>query len=186
MDLERSITNMATRIVRCLITALVFTCLAWPSAARAQDHLAGKDMGKQDPRAHQNHNPQHAGTFFMAMDNIHHLEGVLEAPGVFRVYVYNIAAKPLSRDRMKLVSGKVLVGDAEDAPEIPLKLSGDGMTMEAALSKGMKLPVTLTLLMSFPGMKKSAKPELFTFPFSAYTKAESHESAPAHHSMEGM
>src|SRR5215469_9297755 len=29
---------------------------------------------------HQNHNPQHGGVFFMAEDNIHHLEGVMVQP----------------------------------------------------------------------------------------------------------
>jgi len=34
----------------------------------------------------------------------------------------------------------------------------------------MELPVTLTLLLRFPGMASAAKPELFTFPFREYSK----------------
>src|ERR1700733_3997865 len=48
----------------------------------------------QDPQfaamrlPHQNHRPQHGGQFFMAEDNIHHLEGVLIAGGTLRIYLY--------------------------------------------------------------------------------------------------
>lgn len=120
--------------------------------------------------AHQDHNPKHGGTFFMAMDNHHHLEGVLERPGIFRVYLYDGHTRPLAPDKMKLASGRVLVGDSDDPPEIPLTLSRDGRTLEAVLDGGTKLPVTLTLLLRFPGMARDAKPELFTFPFGEYSK----------------
>jgi len=106
----------------------------------------------------------------MAMDSHHHLEGVLEAPGIFRVYLYDSHTKPLAPDRMKQVSGTVIVGDSDDAPEIPLTLSRDGRTLEAAPDSGRELPVTLTLLMRFPGMARDAKPELFTFRFGQYPK----------------
>jgi len=120
--------------------------------------------------AHQDHYSKHGGTFFMAMDNTHHLEGVLEPPGFFRVYLYDSHTKPLAPDKMKQASGTVLMGDSADAPEIPLTLSRDGRTLEATLDSGTKLPVTLTLLLRFPGMARDAKPELFTFPFREYSQ----------------
>lgn len=119
---------------------------------------------------HEDHEPRHGGIFFMAMNNHHHLEGVLEAPGIFRVYVYDSYTKPLSLHQMKQVSGKVLLGESESAPEIPLTLSRDGETLEAVLDRRTKLPVTLTLLLRFPGMVRDARPELFTFPFREFSK----------------
>ena len=117
---------------------------------------------------HEDHDPKHGGIFFMAMNNHHHLEGVFEAPGIFRVYVYDAYTQPLPTEQMKQVRGTVLVGDSP--PEIPLTLSRDGKTLEAALGSGAKLPATLTLLMRFPEMSMEARPELFTFPFREYTE----------------
>jgi hypothetical protein len=125
----------------------------------------------QSSAEHLDHEPKHGGTFFMAMNNHHHLEGVLEPSGIFRVYLYDSFTQPLTPDKMEQASGKVLVGDDENAPEIPLTLSRDGKTLEASLGGNLKLPMTLTLLMHFPGMSREARPELFTFPFREYSKS---------------
>ena len=124
----------------------------------------------QRGEAHQDHEPKHGGTFFMAMDSHHHLEGVLEAPGVFRVYLYDSHTEPLAPDQMKQAGGKVLVGESDNPPEVALQLSSDGKTLETALGGKAGLPVTLTLLLRFPGMALDARPELFTFPFREYSK----------------
>jgi len=137
-----------------------------PPEVAAHSPAAQPQMGG----AHEDHEPKHNGTFFMAMNNHHHLEGVLETPGVFRVYVYDSFTKPLSLEQMKQVSGTVLVGESDHAPEIPLTLSGDGQTLEAALGSNARLPVTLTLRMRFPGMIMEERPELFTFPFREYAE----------------
>ena len=140
------------------IAFLILVLLGLPTAGMAQ---SGE---------HEDHEPKHGGTFFMAMNNHHHLEGVLEAPGIFRLYLYDSYTQPLALDKMKQAGGKVLVGESDDAPEIPLRLSRDGKTLEAALGGKTRLPVTLTLLMRFPGMARDARPELFTFPFREYSK----------------
>ena len=129
----------------------------------------------QRGEAHQDHEPKHGGTFFMAMNSHHHLEGVLEAPGIFRVYLYDSHTAPLSPDQMKQASGTVLVGESDNAPEIQFTLSRDGKTLEAALGGQARLPVTLTLLLRFPGMAMDARPELFTFPFREYSKPAASE-----------
>jgi hypothetical protein len=60
------------------------------------------------------------------------------------------------------------------------------MTLEATLPAGSKLPLTLTLLMRFPGMSEKDRPELFTFPFDEFSKTEDRMSGTAGHSKEGM
>jgi hypothetical protein len=147
-------------------------------AQHSSDHAA-------DSEAHQDHEPKHGGVFFMAMNYHHHLEGVLEDPGTFRVYVYDDHTSPLAKDKIKEVSGKLFLGDSDEAPELPLKVSRDGMTLEATLPAGTKLPVTLTLLMRFPGMKADARPELFTFPFEEFSKTDGAPET-AGHTMGGM
>jgi hypothetical protein len=152
------------------LTVLLTVWLGGPPVEAAQMGAMKMDTDHAE-MAHQDHNPKHGGIFFMAMDEKHHLEGVLEPPGIFRVYVYDEYTKPLAKDKMKQVSGTVQMGESDDAPKLPLVLSKDGKTMELPLPPGTKLPVTLTLLMRFPGMAADARPELFTFPFNKYTGA---------------
>jgi hypothetical protein len=134
--------------------------------------------------AHLDHNPKHGGIFFMALNQKHHLEGVLVAPATFRVYLYDARTRPLSPAQVKQASGTVQWGEQENAPETPLHVSKDGKTLEATYP-GAKLPITLTLLLRMPGAPPKAKPELFTFPFHQYTGSASEHQMPEH-SMKGM
>jgi hypothetical protein len=120
------------------------------------------------PKGHRDHNPKHGGTFFMALDMKHHLEGVLERPGTFRVYLYDAISRPEVPARVKLASGKVEWGDSDPAPQTPLKLSKDGRTLEAAFEKANP-PITVTLRVRFPGSPLNSRPELFTFIFRDYS-----------------
>ena len=117
---------------------------------------------------HLDHRPKHGGTFFMAQDNIHHLEGVLVPPGIFRVYLYDAFTRPLSSMDVMEAVGTVELGETT-AKQVPLRLAKDGRTLEADFGAEVSFPVTLTLHLRLPGSASDAKPELFTFPFSHYT-----------------
>ena len=119
--------------------------------------------------AHKDHDSKHGGTFFMALDNRHHLEGVLDRPGVFRVYVYDAYTQPVSPEELKQIQAKVIWGASDGAPEIDLKPSADGSCLEAPAPGPIRFPVTLTLLSRLPGTSATSRPELFTFPFSHYS-----------------
>jgi len=117
---------------------------------------------------HQNHRPQHGGAFFMAEDNIHHLEGVLISPGTFRVYLYDAYTVPLTPDGVKETNGTVEVG--ESGKDIHLRPNLDISTLEADISSAaVSFPITLTLRLHLPGEAPDAKPELFTFDFANYS-----------------
>jgi hypothetical protein len=139
-------------------------------------HMDEEPMHMYDGGAHRDHNPKHGGTFFMALDNKHHLEGVLAAPGVFEVYLYDDHTRPVSREQLNQAHMTVIWGDQDDAPKIDLKPRPDGTLLEAHAPGAMHFPVTLTLLVHFPGAPASAKPELFTFPFSHYSHPQSAET----------
>ena len=94
---------------------------------------------KYTPRSHGNHNPQHGGSFFMAPDNWHHVEGAFPRAQTVRVYVYDDYTKPLPPAEAKLVSGRIVTKETFDAATkttkeiavFPLKLSADGTYLEA-------------------------------------------------------
>ncbi|MBI4463999.1 MAG: hypothetical protein HY647_04780 [Acidobacteria bacterium] len=130
------------------------------------------------PGEHRDHDPKHGGTFFMALDDKHHLEGVLLPPAAFRVYLYDAYSRPLPPQELKEAEGKVLWGDSLDAPPIPLRLAADLQCLEAVLDTPARFPVTLTLVLKLPGSSPEARPELFTFPFSHYS--EHHAEDPGH------
>jgi hypothetical protein len=115
------------------------------------------------------HKSKHGGTFFMALDNKHHLEGILVPPGTFRVYLYDDHTKPLKVEETRQASGTVQIGESDDAPKIDLTPGKKKETLEASLGNGVKFPVTLTLLLHLPGMDPDAKPELFNFTFLQFT-----------------
>ena len=104
----------------------------------------------------------------MAMDNRHHLEGLLVSPRVFKVYLYDAYTKPLSKEEMAWASGTVQIGDSSNSPKVPLMLSVDGNTLEAHLENDVTPPCTFTLWLRFPNMPPT-KPELFTFSFRKFS-----------------
>ena len=133
-----------------------------------------------DAGAHRDHNPKHGGTFFMALDNKHHLEGVLLPPGIFCVYLYDAHTQPLGHAELHQSSGTVQWGDSDGAPETLLAVDDDAHRLEAVLGQEVEFPVTLTLLLRLPGLPPDAKPELFTFPFSHYSEQTSDGHGPPH------
>lgn len=119
--------------------------------------------------AHMDHKPKHGGVFFMALDNKHHLEGILVPPATFRVYLYDDHTKPLKAQETRQASGTLQVGDSDDAPKIDLAPGKKKETLEASLGNGVKFPVDLTMLLHLPGMEPDARPELFNFTFKQFT-----------------
>jgi hypothetical protein len=157
------------RVIVSLILATCSLLIAGP--ARSQDSTAPQDAntsGSQQ-KAHQDHKPKHGGSFFMALDNKHHLEGVLLPPATFRVYLYDDHTKPLKAEQTREANGTIQVGDPEDAPKIPLAPGKKKETLEANLGEGVKPPVALTLVLRLPGMAPDDKPELFNFKFTQFT-----------------
>jgi hypothetical protein len=139
------------------------------SQTNGQGPAAGSAPAPPEKGAHMDHMSKHGGTFFMALDNKHHLEGVIVPPGTFRVYLYDDHTKPLKAEETRQASGTVQVGESDDAPKIDLAPGKKKETLEANLGDGVKFPMTLTLLLHLPGMEPEAKPELFNFKFTQFT-----------------
>ncbi len=119
---------------------------------------------------HSDHNPRHGGIFFMALDMEHHLEGTLTAPGTVRIYLYDARTQPLDNEGVRQASGTVHMGEFPDPPGIPLGVGDDGLILVAELESEVEFPLTLTLLLHFPGADPGGKPELFSFVFDDYSE----------------
>lgn len=55
-------------------------------------------MKLSDTKSHMDHRPRHGGQFYMASNQIHHLEGVFGPNGEFRLYFYDEFTQPLPAD----------------------------------------------------------------------------------------
>jgi hypothetical protein len=117
---------------------------------------------KHTLRPHGNHSPQHGGSFFMASDNWHHLEGTHPEAGLFRLHLYDDYSKPLRPNDMKQASGTL----TRKSETVPFKLAGDGKSLEARLT-GLAPPAELIAKVRF----KANGPEYrFDFVFREYSK----------------
>jgi hypothetical protein len=157
--------------------ALTFTCAGNRDVNQIEPGTCtdGSAMvPRYTPRAHGDHNPKHGGTFFMAPDNWHHLEGTYPAPGRFRVYVYDDFSKPLSMAQARKVRGRVVTKEAFDPKtgktrelaSAPLVLARNGAFFEARIEP-LALPAKMTAKVSFTSDDKESR---FDFAFPAYSR----------------
>ena len=144
---------------------------ASPGAEAGGETMADMEQMADMKGAHEDHDPKHGGIFFMALDEIHHLEGTLSDPGVFHVYLYDEMTMPLNSERMAQASGTLHWGEFPDPPAIPLSVGHGEGALTAELDRAIEFPVTLTLLLNFPGAAEGDS-ELFTFIFDEYSHPE--------------
>jgi hypothetical protein len=175
--LKKNLPSLLVFIVVCfLISCAPQSPPAEESSSGSEMPMAGSAPEAAAPpsatHAHSDHDSKHGGTFFMALDNEHHLEGLLVPPGVFRVYLYDEYTHPLSAAALAQTQAEVIWGDVDGAAKLSLKPSPDGTMLEVSAPEPVRFPITLTLLMRFPGAKPDQRSELFTFPFSHYSNLQ--------------
>jgi hypothetical protein len=121
---------------------------------------------KYASRAHGNHNPQHGGLFFMAADNVHHLEGAYLPSGVFRMYFYDEFTKPQSLAAMKDITAKLTVKDSRSGKDTTYPLVRSGRYLQATIGK-LPLPAEMYANVKFGA---GGKDNRFDFTFPEYSK----------------
>ena len=109
--------------------------------------------------AHMDHSPRQGGSFFMAPDKMHHLEGVYSAKCGLRLFFYNAFTQPIRADRFKAFIR--IVSQKEDEPEVLrfLEPSKDGSILQATIGGDVSPPFDIEALVKFP---QSDEPQLFT------------------------
>jgi hypothetical protein len=157
--------------------AVTWTCSAQPGIDRLEPGTCPDGtptVQRRTLRPHGNHNPQHGGQFFMAADNWHHVEGTYPRAGVFRLYVYDDYARPVTVADLKKVSARVVTNERYDArtrtstdlTAFPLRPSRDGAYLEARIA-GAAFPAAMTAKIA---LKPDAPEYRFDFTFASVTK----------------
>ena len=151
----------------------VTAAISWSCPGGTQESVSpgtcpdGSPMQKKyASRAHGNHNPQHGGTFFMASDNTHHLEGAYLPSGTFRMYFYDEFTKPQTRAGMKNYTATLMVKDARTGKETTYPLVRSGRYLQAAIGK-LPMPAEMWAKVKFT---PDGKDNRFDFTFPAYSK----------------
>lgn len=141
----------------------VFACpmrcegdVTYPAPGRCPDC----GMKLADTRAHMDHRPRHGGTFFMAADNRHHLEGVLEG-GEFRVYFYDEFTKPLPAGGFA-ARIEIAQADPDDPRRVNLCAAPSDEYLRASLGQIGGDRVQIKMFVDF---KNGERPGVFDFEF---------------------
>jgi hypothetical protein len=157
--------------------AVTWTCAAQPGIDRIEPGTCPDGtptIERRTLRPHGNHNPQHGGQFFMAADNWHHVEATYPRAGVFRLYVYDDYARPLSAADLKKVTARVVTNERYDArtrtstdvTAFTLRPSRNAAYLEASVT-GVTFPAAMTAKVKI----KPDSPEYrFDFTFAAATR----------------
>jgi hypothetical protein len=121
-------------------------------------------------RAHGDHNPRHGGSFFMAEDKWHHLEGTYPSAGLVRMFFYDNFTKPLPP---KAFTGRVVLEEnGKETASFPLVASRNGQTLEAQI-KGApsqlsaQAPFRVAALIKFD---QKTREQRFDFTFPEFSK----------------
>ena len=157
--------------------ALTWTCRAAPGIDRMEPGVCpdgAPTIVRRTLRPHGNHNPQHGGQFFMAPDNWHHVEGIYPRDRLFRLYVYDDYARPLSLTDLKRVQARVVTNETFDPATrkttelkaFPLRAARDGAYLEARIDRS-SMPAEMTAKVR---LKPDAPEYRFDFTFPALTK----------------
>jgi hypothetical protein len=157
--------------------AVTWTCSAQPGIDRIEPGTCpdgSPTVQRRTLRPHGNHNPQHGGQFFMAADNWHHVEGTYPRAGVFRLYIYDDYARPLSAAALKRVTARVVTNErydpktriSTDITAFQLRPSRDSAYLEARVT-GVTFPAAMTAKIT---LKPDAPEYRFDFTFAAATK----------------
>ena len=157
--------------------AVTFTCAGNREISQLEPGTCADGapmVPRYNARAHGDHNPKHGGTFFMAPDNWHHIEGAYPAAGRFRVYVYDDFSRPLGPSDAKQVRGRVVTkevfdsktGATRELASAPLVLARNGSFFEARIEP-IALPAKMTAKIAFRSGDKDSR---FDFSFPEYSR----------------
>lgn len=153
-----------------ITASLYFTCKADPSVRELNPGTCADGTPRQkafDRIPHGDHNPRHGGSFFMASDQWHHIEGTFAPPNVFRVYFYDDLSRPLAASAFVARAVKTDNAGRPVGAAMPLTPSAANRSVLEARFPNPALPLNIELLVSF---KTGDKEQVFDFTFPDYSR----------------
>ena len=129
-------------------------------AGMKKDKMAGMKMDKMAGMkgAHEVHEGQYGGTFFMAPNKTNHVEGIHSKECGFRLVIFNAMTQPISVNRFGAFVK--YIPEDEDEPEAYriLSQSHDGSVLQASSNPEIKGKFDVELYVKFPD---SDEPNMF-------------------------
>ncbi|MBH16660.1 MAG: hypothetical protein CL488_00305 [Acidobacteria bacterium] len=154
---------------------LTWTCSDHPEVTSSEPGICPIDRQQKlvqrlNSLPHEDHSPKHGGTFFMAPDNWHHLEGTYPDPGRFVLYLYDNYSQPMNTG---VATGRAVLRETYNVSldsmvediAYPLTVGPEGRFFEVHIGE-QELPTAVTAKIRFePG----AVEERFDFIFNSIT-----------------
>jgi hypothetical protein len=129
-------------------------------AGMKMDKMPGMKMDKMPGMkgAHEIHEGQYGGTFFMAPNKTHHVEGIYSKDCGFRLVLFNAMTQPINVSRFGAFVK--YIPEDEDTPEAYRILSPahEGSVLQVPSNPQIKGRFDVELYVSFPG---SDEPSMF-------------------------
>jgi len=119
-------------------------------------------MDLQDVNAHQDHSAKRGGTFFMAPDKKHHLEGTISDKKEFRLYFYDEYTKPIPAGRFTAEGTAWISGKDTETP-LKLTVGPDKAFLTGQVEASVAFPMRIKIFIDF---KDGKEPQVFDFEFA--------------------
>ena len=130
-------------------------------------------MALQDVNAHQDHSAKHGGTFFMAQDQKHHLEGTISDKREFRVYFYDEFTKPIAA-RKFTAQGTTWTRDKDAEKPLRLRPASDEAFLSGQVDASIEFPIRIKMFIDF---KDGQEPQVFDFDFDVPSNPAAEDKA---------
>ncbi|MBK8270639.1 MAG: hypothetical protein IPK83_20980 [Planctomycetes bacterium] len=117
-------------------------------------------------KSHADHDAKHGGTFFMAPDNKHHLEGTISAKKEFRIYFYDEYTKPIEPGKFTAEGTAWTSGKDVDKP-LKMTVGPKKEFLTGQVDEAIAFPIRVKLFIDF---KDKEKPQVFDFEFTEPSK----------------
>ncbi len=133
-------------------------------------------MDLQDVNSHQDHSAKHGGTFFMAPDKKHHLEGTLSGNGEFRIYFYDEFTKPIPAGKFT-AKGTAWTNGKDNITPLTLTVGTNKEWLTGPVNNSAAFPMRIKIFIDF---KDGNEPQVFDFDFDGPSKpSNDHKEGPA-------
>lgn len=140
-------------------------------------------MALAEVKPHGDHNAKHGGTFFMAPDQKHHLEGAISDKGEFRVYFYDEYTKPIAADGFT-AEGSARTKGKDLRKKFKLATEPGKAFLTGSVDASITFPIEIKIFIDF---KDGKEPQVFDFDFdeaskppTTHTGDEKHDKAVDH------